>query len=104
MNGLPEESTSFEQSLAELERIVRDLENGQLSLEDALARYETGVGMLKHCYARLQQAEQRILLVTGVDSDGQPATKPFDHTATTESPRNDAKRKRKKADEPEILF
>ena len=55
MSELPTESLSFEQSLAELDRIVRDLEDGQLGLEEALGRYETGVGLLKRCYAQLRQ-------------------------------------------------
>jgi exodeoxyribonuclease VII small subunit len=104
MNSLPDDNQTFEQALAELEQIVRDLEDGQLGLEDALARYEAGVGLLKRCYTRLQQVEQRILLLTGIDSEGQPITQPFDHAATAEPAKSEAKRKRKKNDEPEILF
>ena len=104
MNSPPEDSQTFEQSLAELERIVRELEDGELGLEDALARYEAGVGLLKRCYTRLQQAEQRILLLTGIDSEGRPVTQPFGHNATAEPSKPEAKRKRKKDDEEEILF
>jgi len=104
MSELPTESLSFEQSLAELDRIVRDLEDGQLGLEEALGRYETGVGLLKRCYAQLRQAEQRILLLTGTDADGQPLTQPFEHTATAEPGQGDSKRRRKKDDGPQILF
>jgi exodeoxyribonuclease VII small subunit len=82
-DALPDKLT-FEQALAELERIVHDLEDSQTGLEDALARYEQGVGLIKHCYAQLRQAEQRILLLTGTDESGQPALKPFEHTATAE--------------------
>jgi exodeoxyribonuclease VII small subunit len=104
MDSLREDNQTFEQDLAQLEQIVRDLEDGQLGLEDALTRYEAGVGLLKRCYTRLQQAEQRILLLTGIDSEGQPVTQPFDHAATAEPAKPDTKRKRKKNDEPEILF
>jgi len=104
MNAPQEDNQTFEQSLAELERIVRELEDGQLGLEEALARYEAGVGLLKRCYTRLQQAEQRILLLTGIDAEGRPVTQAFEHSATTESAKADTKRKRKKIDEPEILF
>ena len=38
----------FEQALAELESILRELEDGTTSLEDALERYERGVGLLRH--------------------------------------------------------
>jgi exodeoxyribonuclease VII small subunit len=95
---------TFEQSLAELDRVVRDLEDGQLGLEDSLARYEMGVGLLKGCYAQLRQAEQRILLLTGTDAQGRPLVQPFEHTATADNPKVDGKRRLKKDDQPEILF
>jgi exodeoxyribonuclease VII small subunit len=98
------ETRNFEQSLAELDQVVRDLEDGKLGLEDALARYESGVGLLKHCYTLLRNAEQRILLLTGVDADGQAVTRPFEHAATAESEKGDARRRRKKDNEPEIPF
>lgn len=94
---------SFEQALAELERLVHELEDGQIGLEDSLARYEKGVGLLKHCYQQLQQAEQRILLLTGVDDEGKPVTRPFDHSATVEQGKPEAKR-RKKSPDAEPLF
>ena len=72
----------FEDSLSELERIVRDLEDGQLGLDESLARYEQGVALIRRCQAQLAQAEQRILLLTGVQPDGQPALEPFQHEAT----------------------
>jgi exodeoxyribonuclease VII small subunit len=81
----PTDDRSFEQALIELERMVRELEDGRLGLDDALARYEEGVGLIKHCYNRLRQAEQRILLLTGVDDDNQPVLQPFKHEATAVS-------------------
>ena len=96
MADFPPDNLTFEQALAELERIVRDLEDGQTGLEDALARYEAGVKLLKRCYAQLRQAEQRILLLTGTDEEGKPITQPFDHAATADADQSDAKRRRKK--------
>src|SRR5436309_14677832 len=81
MNNIPSEGLTFEQSLAELEQIVRDLEDAQLGLDEALRRYEQGVGLIKRCQAQLQEAEQRILLLTGVE-DGQPVLQAFKHEAT----------------------
>jgi exodeoxyribonuclease VII small subunit len=81
----PADSLNFEQALAELERTVRELEDGQPGLEDSLARYERGVTLLKHCYGQLARAEQRILLLTGADADGKPLTTPFEHAATAEA-------------------
>ena len=82
MNELPlGDRLTFEQALAGLEQIVRDLEESQLGLDEALQRYEQGVRLIKECHARLQQAEQRILLLTGVE-EGNPILQPFKHEAT----------------------
>jgi exodeoxyribonuclease VII small subunit len=87
----------FEDALAELERVVRDLEEGQLGLDDALARYERGIALVKACRARLQQAEQKILLLAGVGPDGEPDLQPFAHEATAreELPKPPLPRKRR---------
>ncbi|MGI9456315.1 MAG: exodeoxyribonuclease VII small subunit [Aeoliella sp.] len=69
---------TFEQSLAELETIVAELESGELGLGDALARYERGIGRLKQCHAELAQAARKIELLSGVDASGNPITEPFD--------------------------
>jgi len=66
--------------LAELEAVVHDLEEGQLGLAEALARYEQGVKHLKHCYQLLEAAEQKIELLTSVADDGTPSTEPFGET------------------------
>jgi exodeoxyribonuclease VII small subunit len=68
----------FEDSLAELEAVVTDLESGELSLADALARYELGVKHLSLCQRLLERAERRIELLSGVDANGNPVTRPFD--------------------------
>ena len=78
----PNEPQTFEQALAELERIVRDLEDGKTGLEDSLRRYEQGVALLKRCYGQLRQAEQRISELTAVDASGVAVTRAFDHSAT----------------------
>jgi exodeoxyribonuclease VII small subunit len=77
------EALSFESALLELERTVRELEDGRLGLEDALSRYEQGVGLIKHCYGQLRQAEQRIMLLAGSEEDGTPILQTFKHEATT---------------------
>jgi exodeoxyribonuclease VII small subunit len=82
MNESRDDRRSFEESLLELERMVRELEDGRLGLEDALARYEQGVGLIKSCYQQLRQAEQRVVLLTGVDDEQQPILQPFKHEAT----------------------
>lgn len=91
---MDDDCPTFEHSLAELEAIVHDLEDGQLGLAAALARYEQGVKHLKHCYALLQDAEQKIELLTGVADDGAPITEPF---AKDAEPPGKAARRRPKA-------
>ena len=51
---------SFEDALAELERIVRGLEGGQQKLEDAIACYERGAALRRHCEQKLAEAEARV--------------------------------------------
>ncbi len=94
----PTDDLSFEAALTELEGIVRVLEDGETGLEQSLAQYERGVGLLKHCYGQLRQAEQRILLLTGEDGDGQPLTRPFEHSASLDAdPTADGRRGRKRS-------
>ena len=69
---------SFEDALAELERIVRGLETGQQKLEDAMDSYERGAALRRHCEARLKDAQARIEQIA-FGSHGKPAgLKPFD--------------------------
>jgi exodeoxyribonuclease VII small subunit len=73
----PPETPSFEAALASLEAIVHDLEDGDLGLAEALARYEQGIKHLRHCYDLLEQAERKIELLTGIDAAGRAKTVPF---------------------------
>ena len=82
----PADNLSFEQALTKLEQIVRDLEDGKIGLEESLARYEEGVGLLRRCYGQLRQAEQRIVELTGMDGEGKPIERPFDHAASLQPP------------------
>jgi exodeoxyribonuclease VII small subunit len=50
----------FEAAIAELEGIVKKLEEGDLPLETSLALYERGVQLSRFCHARLEEAERRI--------------------------------------------
>jgi exodeoxyribonuclease VII small subunit len=80
-----DDNLTFEQALAELERIVRELEDGKTGLEDALARYEEGVALLRRCHGQLRQAEQRIVELLGIDGDGKVTCQPFEHVARMET-------------------
>jgi exodeoxyribonuclease VII small subunit len=50
----------FEAAIAELETIVKKLEEGDMALEQSLALYERGVQLSRFCHARLEEAERRI--------------------------------------------
>lgn len=50
----------FEAAIAELESVVKKLEEGDLALEQSLALYERGVQLSRFCHARLEDAERRI--------------------------------------------
>lgn len=54
------EEMTFEEARAELEQIVRKLEDGQTSLDDSLQLWERGEQLHALCVARLNQAEQRV--------------------------------------------
>lgn len=59
---------SFEQALAELEEIVRRLESGSAQLDEAIAAYERGAALKRHCEAKLQEAQTRVeRIVLGPD-------------------------------------
>ena len=68
---------SFEDALAELEKIVRSLEGGQQKLEDAIGSYERGAALKRHCEAKLAQAEARVQAIVE-RADGTPELRALD--------------------------
>ena len=66
----------FEKSLNELEQLVRDLDQGELSLEQSLAAFERGVKLTRECQSALKSAEQRVEQLVQ-NSDGTLETRPF---------------------------
>ncbi|HEY9033309.1 MAG TPA: exodeoxyribonuclease VII small subunit [Pseudomonadales bacterium] len=69
-------TASFEQSLQTLEQLVRQMDSGELSLEQSLGVFEQGIGLIRQCQQQLQQAEQKVQLL--VDNNGELQTRPFD--------------------------
>lgn len=51
---------NFEHSLEELESLVEQMEDGDLSLEDSMAAFEKGIRLARECQEALRQAEQRV--------------------------------------------
>ena len=63
--------------MAELETIVKDLENGKTSLEDSINAYERGISLKNHCENKLREAQARIDKIV-VHADGSVSTVPLD--------------------------
>ena len=68
---------NFETQLASLERIVRELERGELPLEQSLELFEQGVRLSRECQERLNEAERRIETLLRV-GDGSTIAVPFE--------------------------
>jgi exodeoxyribonuclease VII small subunit len=66
---------SFEDALAELERIVKGLEGGQQKLEDAITAYERGAALRAHCEAKLAEADARVQAIVAA-ADGTLSLRP----------------------------
>jgi exodeoxyribonuclease VII small subunit len=66
---------SFEDALAELEKIVRQLETGNGKLDEAIASYERGALLKRHCEAKLREAQARVEKIV-IGADGTPSTEP----------------------------
>ena len=60
---------NFEQALGELEEVVEQLESGALPLDDSLAAFEKGVGLVKFCNQKLNEVEKKVELLLK-DKDG----------------------------------
>ena len=63
MSAVPDIIKDFESAIAELETIVKTLEEGDLALEKSLQLFERGVQLSRFCHARLEEAEKRIELL-----------------------------------------
>jgi len=90
----PPDRPDFERALKRLEEIVHLLEEGEIGLNEALARYEEGVKLLRQSYDLLQDAERRIELLSGVDAQGNPITRPLPDEATLSAERETKGRSR----------
>ena len=73
---------NFETAMDRLEKIVEQMESGQLPLEDLIVRYEEGMNLVKVCQERLASAEQKIEIIAR-NNAGKPVVKEFEPTAET---------------------
>jgi exodeoxyribonuclease VII small subunit len=90
-----ESSATFEESLEQLEQIVRQLEQGRLGLSESLDVYSQGIQHLKQCYQTLESAERKIELLAGVDAQGNPITQPMDDAELSLDEKADARSDRR---------
>jgi exodeoxyribonuclease VII small subunit len=74
------QNKNFEAGLAALEKIVRQLERGDLPLEESLKLFEEGVRLSRECQERLSQAERRIEVLLS-DTEGRPVLGAFEEDA-----------------------
>ena len=68
----------FEKKLGRLEDIVEKMETGELTLEDSLKLFEEGVKLSRECNVQLNEAEQKVKLLLGVDADGNAIERDFE--------------------------
>ncbi|MDD5680849.1 MAG: exodeoxyribonuclease VII small subunit [Candidatus Omnitrophica bacterium] len=91
----------FEEALKKLEKIVSDLEAGEMSLEESLVKYEEGIKLSKICSRQLEAAKSKVelLMKTGHKFE----LSPFSESETGEKPKIRAKRSKKSEDSPSLF-
>jgi len=71
----------FEKALEDLEKIVEAMESGELTLDQALKKYEEGVGLVRACQSKLTETERKIEVLTKT-LDGSLKKQPFEPDET----------------------
>ena len=78
MTDTPSSEMTFEQAMSELERIVTQLEKGDVPLEDSISLYEKGAELKKRCETKLKEAEQKVAAITLDEEGSVTGTKPLE--------------------------
>ncbi|AXI40748.1 exodeoxyribonuclease VII small subunit [Sulfitobacter sp. SK011] len=71
MSDTPVEEMNFETAMAELEKVLGQLERGDVALDESIALYERGAKLKARCEAKLKEAEEKVAAIT-LDGDGNP--------------------------------
>ena len=79
MSKKTEPGPNFEETLAELEKLVVNLEEGDLSLDESLSGFKHGIELTRQCQATLDNAQQTVELLTNTQDE--ESLKPFDPDA-----------------------
>ena len=66
---MSEKSENFEEALLKLEKVVKNLESGNLSIEEALTSFQEGVGLVKNCQNYLAKVDQKIEILTKANAE-----------------------------------
>lgn len=96
----------FEKALETLEAIVDELEEGSLSLDVALEKYEEGIRLTRECRRQLQEAEKKVEILVK-KTDGEFITTPFKEASPDPDPPPSKKTKKKnikKVSDDDLLF
>ena len=72
MTDTPVAEMTFEQAMAELEKVVSALERGDVALDQSITLYERGAELKKRCETKLKEAEEKVAAIT-FDGDGAPS-------------------------------
>ena len=84
-----QQNKTFEVALEELEGMVEQLETGELALEESLAAFEKGVGLVKYCNQKLAEVEKKVELLVK-DKEGKLQFRALDGVTTEDSDEDDA--------------
>lgn len=66
---MPENKTSFEDAMERLEEVVKELEDGELTLDASLERFEEGIKLYRYCMKKLEEIENKVEVIMN-DQDG----------------------------------
>jgi len=68
-------ASQFEEAMEELEKLVEQMERGDISLEESLKSFERGIRLTRACQQALQEAEQKVQIL--LEKNGQQSLEPF---------------------------
>lgn len=92
----------FEEALKKLEKIVNDLEDGNLSLDDALEKYGEGIRLSKTCAKKLEVARKKVEILLKSE-DGSVELKEFDEKTAEEDEKPQESKKKKPRSEDNLF-
>lgn len=93
----------FEEALKKLEKIVGDLEDGNISLDESLEKYEEGIRLSKMCAKKLEVARKKVEILLKSE-DGSVELKAFDEKTAEEETKPQSEAKKKKSKSEDALF